>query len=207
MVMLKDEILIAAHVCSDGWVSKYNEKNSLQIVHGRRYYRPRIRYVIGYCNYDTTLMKLFVNTVFEAYGLKPRFTKSNTEVHFRSKKVFDRLTELGVGNSRTWLVSKEVFKSKLLIFVWLKAFFDDEGTIRDRLIIGDTINKAGAKQLSILLNKIKIRHSLRKYQYKYQGIRFRYRIVIYDIGEYNKLIGFNHSKKKAKLQKIIDKNE
>jgi len=46
--MKPEEARIAAHVCADGWMSTYVEKDSLQIVNGRRYHRDRRRYEVGY---------------------------------------------------------------------------------------------------------------------------------------------------------------
>ena len=55
--MSPKEARIATHVCSDGWMISYVEKNSLQIVNGRKYYRDRKRYEVGYCNTDNKLLE------------------------------------------------------------------------------------------------------------------------------------------------------
>ena len=69
--MLKEEARIVGHVCGDGWLTKYLERNSLQIVNGRRYRRKRIRYVIGYCNNEQILLNQFEKDMKDVYNINP----------------------------------------------------------------------------------------------------------------------------------------
>jgi len=51
------EARIVAHICGDGWLNTYLERNALHIVHGRRYRQNRKRYEMGYCNTKKELLE------------------------------------------------------------------------------------------------------------------------------------------------------
>ena len=206
MDCLEKETFLASHVCGDGWLSKYIEKNCLQRVNGRRYYRNRIRYSIGYCNNNNVLIELFVQNMIEIYGLKPRYAKKNTQVIFRSKRVYDRLKELGAGSSYVWFIPKIISTKRKYIKIWLRSFYDDESTIKNKRVILDSVNKNGITQVGYLLRNLKIKFNLREYNFKYKNlIKKRYRITTYNLEQHYHLIGFDHSVKKAKLVKLLKK--
>jgi hypothetical protein len=124
-----EESRIVAHVCLDGWMTTYVEKNSLQIVNGRKYHRDRRRYEVGYCNTNKKLLEEFSKDMLRIYKIKVRKRKS-TDLVFKSKRVYQRIKELGGGNTRNWNIGKEIRVSKRIVKVfWLRAFFDDEGTV------------------------------------------------------------------------------
>ena len=203
---LEKEIFLASHVSADGWLSKYIEKNCLQIVHGRKYYKNRMRYTIGYCNNNKVLIELFVRNMFDAFSLKPRYAKNKTQVIFRSKRVYDQLKELGTGDSYNWFIHKSVYKRKRLMQIWLRSFYDDESTLNGKRVIVDSVNKNGLRQVSQLLKKLKINHIFREYNFKYKGlIKKRYRITAYNLEQYYNLIGFNNTEKKSKILKLLRK--
>jgi len=104
--MRPEEARIVSHVCGDGWLSSYLERNSLQIVNGRRYKRDRKRFVIGYCNTEKVLLQQFESDMKNIFNINAR--KVRSELRFKSKRVFDRISELGGGNSRKWFISKEI---------------------------------------------------------------------------------------------------
>ena len=86
---------VVAHICGDGYLCRYIERNSLQIVNGRRYLRDRPRYVIGYSNTCKFLLDDFAEDVTSIFGIKPRYREN--EVTFRSKRVYDYIKSLGGG--------------------------------------------------------------------------------------------------------------
>jgi len=106
-----DEINLIQAGKNYGWMISYVEKNSLQIVNGRRYYRDRRRYEIGYCNTDNKLLEEFSKDVFDVYKIKVRKRKS-TDLVFKSKRVYSRIKELGGGNTRGWRIVDDVLQSK-----------------------------------------------------------------------------------------------
>ncbi|WKT58716.1 hypothetical protein QVH35_05025 [Candidatus Nitrosotenuis chungbukensis] len=90
--MKPEEARIAAHVCSDGCMITYVEKESLQIVNGRRYHRNRRRYEVGYCNTNKKLLEEFSKDILDIYKITVRRRKS-TDLIFKSKRVYSRIKE------------------------------------------------------------------------------------------------------------------
>ena len=92
-------------------------------VNGRRYYRDRKRYEIGYCNTDNKLLEEFSKDVFDVYKIKVRKRKFTVLV-FKSKRVYSRIKELGGGDTRDWRIGDDVLQSKKRVkSFWLRAFF------------------------------------------------------------------------------------
>ena len=201
--MSPKEARIAAHVCSDGWMISYVEKNSLQIVNGRRYYRDRRRYEIGYCNTDNKLLEEFSKDVFDVYKIKVRKRKS-TDLVFKSKRVYSRIKELGGENTRSWSIGKEILQSKKRAkSFWLIAFFDDEGTIDKKKFVVrvKSMNEIGLIQARGLMDTIGIPSRITGPNCDdswYLTVSRR------DLKKFKKEIGFNHPEKKLWLDKILN---
>jgi len=153
------EARIVAHVSADGWLTKYLEKNSLQVVNGRKYYRERIRYDIGYCNTQKILLNEFITDIGAIFGLNPRIRKTKPEVRFRSKRVYDKILSFGGGDSKSWFISEEIFSSNLITKKnYLRAFFDDEATVEllsPRVRI-KSVNLNGLKDIKHLLKDVSV---------------------------------------------------
>jgi len=196
------EARIAAHVCSDGWMINYLEKNSLQIVKGRRYHRDRRRYEVGYCNTNQKLLDEFANDIFDIYNIKVRKRKA-TDLLFKSKRVYLRVKELGGGNTRGWNIGKEIQNSnKKAKAFWLRAFFDDEGTV-DKLnlvVRVKSMNNAGLNQAKSLMSSIGITSRITG-----PNVDDSWYLTISrkDLVSFQKDIGFNHPRKKASLGNIL----
>ena len=194
--MHQEEARIAAHVCGDGWLTKNLEKNSLQIVKGRRYRRERMRYIIGYCNNEKILLNQFENDMMQVFNIKA--VKVRTELRFKSKRVFDRIKELGGGKSREWFIGSEVFKAtKEIKKEWIKSFFDDESTVTNcKAIRIKSVNLNGLKQLKRLLAQLSIKSHI-------TGKNIDDTWYLYlnkpDALEYYKQIGFYHPSKDNKM--------
>lgn len=198
--MLIEETRIAAHVCGDGWLISYIEKNSLQIVHGRKYHRDRKRFEIGYCNTEKILLKQFENDMRKIFNLKAR--KPKFELRFRSKRVFERIRELGGGNSKSWFISEKIKNSKKLIKKeWLKAFFDDEAGVDpvSKRIRIKSMNFKGLLQVKGLLKDLKIESRITG-----PNVDNSWYLTLSgnNVALFYKKIGFNHQQKKNKLKRI-----
>ena len=152
-----EEARIAAHICGDGWLTTYLDRNSLQIVHGKKYRQKRIRYVIGYCNTRKELLNEFEKDMVKQFNITP--VKRVNDIRFKSKRVYDRIAYLGGNKSRCWFISKEIIDSDDKIkSEWLRAFFDDECTfdpVSQRIRV-KSMNEKGLKQVQILLSSINI---------------------------------------------------
>ncbi len=198
--MLNEEARIAAHVCGDGWLTQYLEKNSLQIVKGRRYRRKRIRYVIGYCNNEKILLNQFERDMMRVFGVKP--IRVRTELRFKSKRIHNRIKNLGGGKSKEWYISKEIFNSnKKNKIEWLRAFFDDESTVtKYRSIRIKSVNLNGLKQIRRLLLKLKINSHITG---KNIDNTWYLNLIKPNSIKYYNLIGFNHPSKNKGMNKNV----
>jgi hypothetical protein len=204
--MESKEARIAAHVCSDGWMSTYVEKNSLQIVNRRRYYRNRRRYEIGYCNTNKKLLEEFSKDVLGIYKITVRRRKS-IDLLFKSKRVYSRIKELGGGNTLGWRIGNEILKSgKTVKIFWLRAFFDDEGTVdkTNFVVRVKSMNIAGLNQARCLMNTIDVPSRITGPNCDnswYLTVSRR------DLMKFQKTIGFNHPGKKLLLDKILHESK
>jgi hypothetical protein len=202
-VLSPKEARIAAHVCSDGWMITYMEKNSLQIVNGRKYYRNRKRYEVGYCNTNKKLLEEFSKDILDVYKIRVRKRKS-TDLVFKSKRVYSRIKELGGGNTHNWSIGKEILQSKKRAkSFWLRAFFDDEGTVdKTKFVVRvKSMNKTGLNQARSLMDTIGLPSRITGPNCDdswYLTVSRR------DLKKFKKEIGFNHPGKKLWLDKILN---
>ena len=201
--MKPEEARIAAHVCSDGWMTTYVEKDSLQIVKGRRYHRDRRRYEVGYCNTNKKLLEEFSKDVLGVYKISVRRRKS-TDLVFKSKRTYSRIKELGGGNTLGWSIGKEILKSeKIVKTFWLRAFFDDEGTVdwTNFVVRVKSMNRVGLNQVRCLMNTIGVSSRITGPNCDdswYLTVSRR------DLMKFRKTIGFGHPEKKLLLDKILN---
>lgn len=201
--MKPEEARIAAHVCSDGWMSTYVEKESLQIVNGRRYHRNRRRYEVGYCNTNKKLLEEFSKDVLGIYKITVRKRKS-TDLLFKSKRVYSRIKELGGGNTLGWRIGNEILESEKIVKIfWLRAFFDDEGTVdRTNFVVRvKSMNIAGLNQARYLMTAVDVPSRITGPNCDdswYLTVSRR------DLMRFKKTIGFNHPEKKLLLDNILN---
>ncbi len=197
------EARIVAHVCSDGWMITYVEKNSLQIVNGRKYHRDRKRYEVGYCNTNKKLLEEFSKDILNVYKIRVRKRKS-TDLVFKSKRVYSRIKELGGGNTRSWSIGKEILQSKKRAkSFWLIAFFDDEGTIdKTKFVVRvKSMNEIGLNQARGLMDTIGIPSRITG-----PNCDDSWYLIVSrrNLKKFKKEIGFNHPGKKLWLDKILN---
>jgi hypothetical protein len=199
--MKPEEARIVSHVCADGWLTSYIERNSLQIVDGRRYRRERRRYCVGYCNTEKILLEEFKNDVRSVFGIKT--VRIRFEMRFKSKRVFDRISELGGGDSRHWFVSKAVKHStKTVRRAWLRAFFDDEATVdmKTRRIRVKSMNQKGLMQVASMLRNLRI-----GCQFTGPNVDSSFYLTVPRnyVKSYLREVGFLHPPKAEKLNAIV----
>ena len=138
---------IHAHVCGDGNLVQYKEKDSYGYL-GR--YKPnsyRYRYGVGYTNFNSLLIKDFMDDTKLVFNLKPYYRCNYVRV--KSKDVWLLLKKLGAGKSREWFISSTIMKSGREIKKnWIKAFFDDEACFNARgMIRVRSVNRDGLTQV------------------------------------------------------------
>ncbi|MEK6932932.1 MAG: LAGLIDADG family homing endonuclease [Nanoarchaeota archaeon] len=193
---------IIAKLMADGCVSK-----------------TRNNYVIKYEVKDKESLEIFKQDMFIVYGLnmhrgfKPS-GKTGEPIPFvklLSKNVYYDLLRYGNYYSYNWRLPKQIKNANKKIKIeFLKAFYDDEGSVINyntnievRLY---SINKKGLLDLKSLIEKFGINSRLVK---GYGLKRNVYAIVINkknDIKLFSKIIGFNLERKQEKLTKFINNN-
>ena len=142
---------IHAHICGDGNLFQYKEKDCYGYLGCYKLNNYRYRYGLGYTNMDQRLIREFMEDIKSTFGLKPYYRDNYVRV--KSKDVWVFLRELGAGKSRDWFISPKIVKaSKEIKKNWIRAFFDDEacfnagGRIRVR-----SVNRKGLIQVMKML--------------------------------------------------------
>lgn len=162
-----------------------------------------MRYEIGYCNTNKKLLEEFARDVRAVYKIKVRRRKS-TDLVFKSKRVYLRIKELGGGNTLGWNIGKEILESRRLVKVlWLRAFFDDEGTVdRTNFVVRvKSMNRIGLGQTRNLLDTMEIPSRITGPN---SDNSWYLTISRKNLRKFQSIIGFNHQKKKRLLNKIIN---
>lgn len=193
------ESRIVAHVCADGWLSQYTEKEALQIVDGRRYHRDRERYEVGYSNNEQVLLQEFRDDINTVYDIERNIREG--EIRLQSKRVFKRLKHLGAGSTYEWEVGNPIQSAAQPVKKsWLRAFFDDEATVSasSHRIRVKSMNETGLQDVVSLLEDIGIPSSLTGPNCDeswYLTISKR------NVPEYYSLIGFRHPEKQERCKR------
>jgi hypothetical protein len=146
---------IHAHVCGDGHLFATRERDHYGYLSAYRQGYYRCRYGFGYTNLNPALITSFMVDVRDVFGLTPRHYPKQWQVIVRSKRVWEFLTHLGAGKSRTWRIHESIqCADDSVVAAWLHAFFDDEahfvptGGIRVR-----SVNRLGLEQAAGMLRR------------------------------------------------------
>ena len=144
---------IHAHVCGDGHLVHYREKDSYGYLKAYRQGYYRIRYGIGYTNTNPQLLESFKNDVRHVFGIQSFYNARRWMLLVKSKAVWELLTGFGAGGSRRWWIHDTILNGERAVqAAWLHAFFDDEahfdpqGRIRVR-----SVNRRGLEQAASML--------------------------------------------------------
>jgi len=145
---------IHAHICGDGCMYSYRDKDTYGYWAKYRKNPVRTRYVIDYSNNNEDLLKEFQNDMYEIFGVKGKKIYKNA-IKVNSKRIWEFLRKMGAGNSYNWNIPKEIRNgSKEVQKNWIRAFFDDEAYFNDKgRIRVKCINKEGLKQIIEMLRK------------------------------------------------------
>jgi len=145
---------IHAHICGDGSIFNYQEKDTYGYWAKYRKNPVRTKYVIGYSNNNEDLLHEFQNDMYEVFGVRGKKIYKNA-IKVNSKRIWEFFKKLGAGNSYNWNIPKEISNgSKEVMKSWIRAFFDDEAYFNDggRIRV-KCVNNEGLKQLVKMLNK------------------------------------------------------
>lgn len=186
---------IIAHLIGDGAVYQSNHD-----------------YNMKYEVKDLQLLSSFEKDMLSVYGLKltKGFKNSGITgkpipfVRLRSKLAYEDLLQYATYNSKDWRIKNWILSSsKNIKREFLKAFFDDEGSIvpqgKKGIIKLYSINKYGLKQVQKILLEFNINSELNS---GYGAKRNVYALLIKDLKKFYNEIGFNLERKQKKLDKL-----
>ena len=169
-------------------------------------------YNIKYEVKDLESLRSFENDMLFVYGL--RLTKGFKASGFtgkpipfarlRSKLAYEDLLQYATYNSKDWKIKKEVLSSSRNIKrEFLRAFFDDEGSITNEgkkgVVKLYSINVDGLKQIQNMVLEFNIDSRIMS---GYGAKRNVYALIIKDLNKFDKEIGFNLTRKLSKLKHL-----
>ncbi len=196
-VKIIGEDLAAVHgyLCADGWVIIHKAG----AVH--KYYR------MAFKNMEPALLEDFVARFERVFLTRPKISKNADLAYIGNRQIFEELTStFGSFYSYEWKFP-ELFNTKEMKAIWLRAVFDCEGWVYckkgiDRHIGLEMVNLAGVLRIQQLLSEFGV---IAYFKIKKRGKIFRLNIFGKDnMAQFSRTIGFLHPKKKAKLQEALD---
>lgn len=186
--------LIVGYLMGDGCVTV--RKDSRDTVH----------HVILFYPDDKKMLIAFLSAFERVYkhSSKPKRLPGYFKVAVYSKPIVIDLLKLGPFRSLEWSVPKMLLTTKKSKIAWLRAFYDCEAYVGPKIITVQSVNKQGLEQVQILLKEFNI--TSRLYSYKRKQLTWNTNFLLciikkVDRAKFLRHIGFNHTKKQAKLQK------
>ena len=188
-----EEARIHAHICGDG---------SLSISRRKRGKAQEFEFKIRYTNNDQLLLDEFKQDVKMVYNRVA--TKSGVDIGFSSKRVLERLKGLGAGNSHSWCIADDIFRGPIEVRkAWLRAFWDDEGTVRSDGLVASSVNYGGLTQVCSMMHSVGVRaHITGPYRDK-ESLKWHLRTNKVDVASFATNVGFASSRKAGKLTEIL----
>ena len=182
-------------------------------------YKFKSNYTLKYEVSNEELLKQFEQDVLYVYGLRTKryLNESGKKkgklipfVLVRSIKAYNDLLRYSSSYfSDKWIVPKEIFESSLEVKrEFLRAFFDDEGSIvklkgRPCYVILYSINLKGIGQISLLLKDFGINSRIKN---GYGLGRNVFGLIVKDVKLFADSIGFYSKIKRNKLEHIFNNN-
>lgn len=168
------------------------------------------RYDIGFYPDDFKMAESFNYAFFELYGKKFNIIKHKIHKFYvmkgSHKVAYFDLTKITKFGTHEWAVPFEFLKTKSMKAEWLRAFFDCEAHVGKDKIQLQSVNKTGLYGIKLMLESLGIETSkIYKYERKQKNWNTNYLLEIRKkdrIRNYLKLISFNHSNKKKKLESL-----
>lgn len=184
-----EEARVHAHVCGDG---------SLSISERKRRKTRELEFRVRYTNKDRALLEEFKQDVKIVYNRA--VTKYRCDLAFSSKRVFKHLKDLGAGDSHSWFISERISKGSIEVRkMWLRAFWDDEGTVRADGLVASSVNYIGLVQVCSMMHSVGVNaHITGPYRDK-GSLKWHLRVNKKDVVYFATNIGFTSPMKANKL--------
>ena len=174
------------------------------------HYRFRHDYVLKYEVKDEESLQQFNDDLIKVYGLKPSWVPNPSgitgelinSVRLRSKLAFEDLLRYATYFSKDWKLKSFILNASLkLKKEFLRALFDDEGSVRSKYAVSlYSINKKGLTQIKKMLKEFGIES---KFEKGFGARRNVYAVSIKDLRLFKDKIGFNLVRKQQKLEEYI----
>jgi len=177
------------------------------LIIGEEKNRKAMRYSVRFYPDTLELANLFVDSFEKVYGKVPRVKKLKNyfRVSITSKVAALHLKDIASFGTMNWNIPSFILDSGEHIVEFVRAFYDCEGYVGKNRIDVQSVNKEGLLSVKNLLNELRIDSKFYTYERKNPNWNTNYILVISrkeNIINFARLIGFNHSVKRMKLNKI-----
>lgn len=198
-------VAIHAHICGDGNMYIKTTRRSPSSRRTGRTLTPYKRYVVQYTNTRPELIAYVKKCCLILYpDAYIHINAKKYRLDIRRKALFDSLLALGYQNGTVWTIPNSIVYNTRFRRIWLRAFFDDEGTVTDHGIIGHNTNKHAIILIEKMLKLENMKTSITVVKPSESTYKPCYRIRIWkrSLLAFRK-IGFNHEIKQQKYLHIL----
>lgn len=189
----KEKARLIGFIMGDGSITSLGKPLSLQ------------NHVVSFYPDDKVMLDLFLSDFEKLYLKKPtvKFLGTYYSARVNSKSACDDLRSFGDFSSLNWKFPEKLHSREEKI-EWLKALFDCEAYVSHQDIRMQSVSKKGIESVQRLLNEFKINSKIYVYNRKNKNWNTNYILSIprRSIQDYKRTIGFNNSKKQAKLDNL-----
>ncbi|MBU2639735.1 MAG: hypothetical protein KKG75_03450 [Nanoarchaeota archaeon] len=204
-VLDENLVKIHAHICGDGNMHKRLEKRSPSSIRTGRSTKPFNRYILEYTNTCPKLLdvmtKCIKNVYKEVYVCR---TENKYRILVRVKAFYDFMIDMGYKDGKNWDIPREIVFNKKFRKIWLRAFFDDEGSVYKGHLMCYNSNKKAMLTIRKMLHLEGFKTSFLTRTIKYKGKSspsYSIRILACSYLLFEK-IGFDHTDKKKKYEEF-----
>ena len=197
----KENLVLKARLCAflsgDGSLFIRKEKHRPKAIH----------YDVRFYPDNERVLELFLSDFKILYNKEPKVIKEDrySRVCIKCKRACLDLTRFTKFKSLEWKIPNFINTNKLKR-EWLRAFFDCEAYVGQRNITVQSVNRHGLIEIQRALTEFSIESKLYSYERKQKNWNTNYILVILkkpSRENFLKYIGFNHSEKQAKLEKLL----
>ncbi len=170
------------------------------------------RYEVGFAPDDLKMAETFQEAFQELYGRKINIRRNQNSANYilktTHKVAFFDLSKIAPFRTQDWRVPFDFLVTERMKSEWLRAFFDSEAHMNEQgKIQVQSVNKAGLLDVKNALESLGIETSkLYEYHRKQPNWNTNYLLEIRkkaSLARYLSVVGFNHSKKSAKLHALV----
>jgi len=160
---------------------------------------------IGFYPDHISVARLFVDTFEQLYGRRIKICPlvNHFRVRVRHKVASAELVSLAKFRSLDWYLPRSILVNAATKREWLRAFFDCEAYVGSKVIVVNSVNEIGLREVKELLREFGIESKWYVYHRKQKNWNTNYILHIGKIADrqsFLKHVGFNHPAKQEKLK-------